>query len=493
MDCNATIVIKALNNNIEWIPVDLSKNLKIKTCNQINGDKLEFYHSDYSSSQWIRLSRKLMKNDSVAINVTYSGTYIKRMYDFIFLESSIGWYPKYGYRNISYFDLTFDVPDNYKLVSIGDNIETKEENDRLLSKWVTKDKIRNASFNLGPYDIEKYKSNDATPVDLLYITPDKYENVGNDLMLSIEFFTKLFGPLPISKLYATELPASHGEAFPGLLHLSTSAFERGSDEGFWELFVSHEVSHQWWGITVDFESYRDQWLSEGFASYSSLMYLQTIMMNNDKFMRTLIEYRTSLLQTRKTFISDGIEPGPISLGYRTNSNATKGDYSLIIYKKGAWVFHMLRNIFLNINTMNEDVFISFLREIYTDFKLKRISTKLFREKVEKFAGLDFGWFFDQWVDNNYIPKYTIATKTEKTPEGNYKIKCRVKQENVPPSFKMIVPIKLTFDDDKEVRIRTLITGAVCEFELPLMKDQPKVITFNDLESVLCEYDNEDWD
>ena len=475
MACHLTAGIKALTDNVQWFPVNLSKQFNISNLSLSNGEKLEYYSSGNSNLTWIKLPDNTSKNETLTLVFDYSGSIIDRIY------------------NLANFDLTFDYPDNYKLVSIGALEKETKDDDRIISHWKTNYKVRNASFNLGPYDVDDYKPNDSISVDMLYITTDKHENVGNDLMLSLDFFTKLYGPLPFSKLNATELPAGHGEAFPGLLHLSNYAFERGSDDGFWEMFVSHEVSHQWWGITVDFESYRDQWLSEGFAEYSSLMYLQTILQENDKFLGHLVKFRKELLETRKSFISDGIDPGPISLGYRNNTNATKNDYQLIIYKKGAWIFHMIRNIFLNLNTMNEDAFIGMLREVYSEYKLKRISTKQFREKVAKFSGLDFGWFFDQWVDNYYIPKYTFSTKSEKSPDGNYKIKCRVKQENVPPSFKMIVPIKITLSGDRIIRLRTLITGAASEFDLPILAENPEEITFNDLESVLCEVEYSKWE
>ena len=37
----------------------------------------------------------------------------------------------------------------------------------------------------------------------------------------------------------------------------------------------HEMSHQWWGNLVGWESYRDQWLSEGLASFSTAIALET--------------------------------------------------------------------------------------------------------------------------------------------------------------------------------------------------------------------------
>ena len=38
--------------------------------------------------------------------------------------------------------------------------------------------------------------------------------------------------------------------------------------------TAHEVAHQWWGHVVGWASYRDQWISEGFATFSAGLYLQ---------------------------------------------------------------------------------------------------------------------------------------------------------------------------------------------------------------------------
>ena len=46
---------------------------------------------------------------------------------------------------------------------------------------------------------------------------------------------------------------------------------RGRDSNVYSFFA-HETAHQWWGHIVLWRSYRDQWLSEGFAEYSGLLY-----------------------------------------------------------------------------------------------------------------------------------------------------------------------------------------------------------------------------
>ncbi len=42
----------------------------------------------------------------------------------------------------------------------------------------------------------------------------------------------------------------------------------------WETVVPHEVAHLWWGHALGWDSYRDQWMSEGFSNLSASLYLQ---------------------------------------------------------------------------------------------------------------------------------------------------------------------------------------------------------------------------
>ena len=50
-----------------------------------------------------------------------------------------------------------------------------------------------------------------------------------------------------------------------------------------------------------------------------------------------------------------------------------------------------------------------------------------------------------------------------------------------------------FSNNQLARIREQIIGPVTEFDFPLLPIKPKKIKFNDLESILCDIDDEDWD
>ena len=78
-----------------------------------------------------------------------------------------------------------------------------------------------------------------------------------------------------------------------MVHLSWVTFQQTDQQGEDEVFRAHEVAHQWWGVGVDFTSYHDQWLSEGFSDFSGLWYLQTVRKDNDKYFGMLRRWRTA--------------------------------------------------------------------------------------------------------------------------------------------------------------------------------------------------------
>src|SRR5205814_10098636 len=84
----------------------------------------------------------------------------------------------------------------------------------------------------------------------------------------VRYFSLLFGKYPYPVFRAAFHPFDYGQGFPTMLMIP------GTDEAtmYTYQFIAHETSHQWWGDSVLWRSYRDQWLSEGFAEYSGFLY-----------------------------------------------------------------------------------------------------------------------------------------------------------------------------------------------------------------------------
>src|SRR5205823_4897399 len=218
------------------------------------------------------------------------------------------------------------------------------------------------------------------------------------------------------------------------------------ESGFEELFRSHEVAHQWWGISVNPSSYHDWWLAEAFAEYSGLMYMQAVLKDKEKFFGWLRDYRGHIMKDHTGLFSRGQQAGPIWLGYRNSTSTTEGDYQVLIYEKGAWVLHMLRNMLIDPNTLSEEKFRRMMTDFYQSYAYKYASTEDFQRVVEKHVGMKMDWFFQQWVYGTTVPTYSFSYTATQTPEGKYLLKCRVESENVADDFKSYPFIKIDFGD-----------------------------------------------
>jgi aminopeptidase N len=266
-----------------------------------------------------------------------------------------------------------------------------------------------------------------------------------------------------------------------MIHLSWWTFIGWSTDGEDESFRAHEMAHQWWGIGVEPASYRDAWLSEGFAEFAGLWYMQLILRDNNKYFKKLREARVEIRRQRDKAV-------PIGLGYRA-TESWRGNYSLITYQKGAWVLHMLRNMMLDNRTMSEDRFTAMMRDFYTTYRGKRASTLDFQRTVERHFGQPMDWFFQEWVYETAVPTYTFSWTAEPDSSG-YAVHLRVRQSDVPDRFAMYVPLSIKFEQG-EALIRMLVRGPTSDATIRL-PTQPKTIQLNPLESVLAEVKTEAW-
>ncbi|MEO7986879.1 MAG: M1 family aminopeptidase, partial [Gemmatimonadales bacterium] len=422
-----------------WVAFRLFEKLKVDSARWEGGAAATVFRGKESPLVWVRLDAPIKPGDVRVLTAYYHGDLIDRYGDFFYVNPTVAWYPaSLEARTLSKFDLTFSTSTSYGLASVGELVDSAVTGRTVRSHWVTQGRIRNASFNLGLFRNYEVREPDIPPVTVM-ISEEAHkklaremvqqrkmrETVGADVSKSLRFFQSVYGPTSVKHFYATESPDNEGLAFPGMVSLSWVTFQNTSDQGDDELFRAHEVAHQWWGIGVDYETYHDRWLSEGFANFSGLWYMQTVRHDNSKYFGMLHRWRDDILARKD-------EPGPISLGHRVQAfKEERNDYQTIVYEKGAWVVHMLRILMLDLKTMNEDRFTETMQDFYRKFEGRRASTEDFRRVVERHTGADMGWFFNQWVYSTAIPTYHVSYRTTRSDDGQFLVKLRVVQQNVP--------------------------------------------------------------
>jgi predicted metalloprotease with PDZ domain len=215
------------------------------------------------------------------------------------------------------------------------------------------------------------------------------------------------------------------------------------------------------------------------------MYLQAVQ-GNDAFLDKLKEYRKAVVAVRETPSDSGSETGPIILGYRTSSTTSKGDASLVIYKKGALVLHMIRNLLIDWKTMNEDKFYSLVKEWYDTHRGRAATTEDFIRLTEKYVGEDMTWFFNQWIYGTEIPTYKFTYSIETATNSTFTATGQVITVGAGPGFRMYVPLEIKIDDKHKAYIRVSVEGPETTFTLPGLPVTPKDLKLNPFESVLAE-------
>ena len=516
----ATVHMRGRRDGNRWARFYLFEELAVDSVTSESGAALTFVRPKQSAELWVRFEPAVAREQPGSFRVVYHGDLIghgslirqllpsdanlaahqlgiQAMDRWAFIKSTEDWFPRYGTAQPADMELTFHTPSVDRFASIGRLVESRVDGKVLTTRWVTEAPTLHASFNIGGLEEFEIKDPRLPPVtvqinteahryltDLFgYAQLDPKRQVATDVANSLAFFSNVFGPPLFKHYYATEIPYGHGQAFPGLIHLSWWTFQSVSETGEDEIFRAHEMAHQWWGIGVEPADYRDAWLAEGFADFAGLWYMQLILNDNDKYFKQLGEWARQLRSAQ-------YDAPPMGIGYRVGQ-MDPAHYELMVYRKGAWVVHMLRNMMLEFHGMKEDRFRAMMRDFYTTYRGRRASTRDFQRVVEQHVGLPMDWFFDEWVSGTAIPTYTLSWRTDPAPDGKLLLRFRVRQEHVPADFVMPVPLLIEFSDKSQVLIRVNMRGSQVEGELSLPA-KPVRLELNPLQSVLAETRVEGW-
>ncbi|MGH9903738.1 MAG: M1 family aminopeptidase, partial [Pyrinomonadaceae bacterium] len=276
-----------------------------------------------------------------------------------------------------------------------------------------------------------------------------------DAQNSTRIYNAFFGKLPYTRIAMTQQPAAgFGQAWPTLVFMPYTAYidttqrvqlmgTRGGNDTFWRYVGPHEVAHQWWGHVIGWSSYRDQWMSEGFAEFSTSLYVQYVRRDMGKFTDFWEEQRRQI--TEASPATRGIKPytvGPITQGFRLNSAKTGRAYQNLVYPKGAYVLHMIRMMMYDTKT-GDAKFRDMMRDFIQTHYNRDVSTEDFKRAVEKHMpphmnlGNDgrMDWFFDQWVYGTEMPSYRLDYQIS----GNT-LTGQITQSGVSDNFRMLVPL-----------------------------------------------------
>jgi hypothetical protein len=535
----ATVEIRAEQDGVRVIPFDLHSTLRVNRVQSTKGEDLDWVQEkkDDDPDFGVVLSAPLKKGETSTLTIAYAGK------DVVMNMGSGNYYPvarqdwfpnnSRGLGSYAKYTMTFRVPKGLQVIATGDKVSETNEGKITITTWKNDAPVPVVGFSIGDFAAQEAKiNNGTTPQGQL--TVDAYANnqlpdalssassgatvlatlstkpmLANELsqgQVALQIYTKVFGPLPFTHVALTQQSAcNYGQSWPMLVFLPICGFFDATQQHFlgvedskrqyWQVVTPHEVAHQWWGQTVGFGSYRDQWMSEGFADASASIYLQATRPRLDDFLQFWKAQRTLLTQ-KNNYGFRPIDVGPLTMGVRLVSPKTGWNiYNDLVYPKGAYILHMIRMMMWSPQE-GDKRFSEMMHDFMSKYQFKPATTEDFKAIVEEYMtsrmNIDgnnkMDWFFNEYVYGTDLPTYHF--EGDASEEGSAtKVHYKLTQSGVPARFEGLVPIYLTLVDGRILRPGLIkVTGSSTEeqtLQLPKMPAAVKSVSINNYYDVLC--------
>lgn len=280
------------------------------------------------------------------------------------------------------------APQHYKVVSNGLLKEESILNDSTtLTHWEQAVPIASWLFTLGVanfamQNVDQYNGKD---IQTWVYAKDRiagFADFAEPSKKVLSFFSDYIGPYAYEKLANIESPIVSGGMEAASAIGYSDKLVTGTQSVRTRNVVIHEIAHQWFGNAITENNWDHAWLSEGFATFFTLLYIQQAYGE--------IEYKLELDKAKKMFDAFYKKDSLYNIvAPRTAEEAPVTN--IVTYQKGAWILVMLKNL------IGDAAFQKGIRSYYAKFMNKNASTQDFQVEMEKASTKKLDYFFNQWL------------------------------------------------------------------------------------------------
>ena len=285
---------------------------------------------------------------------------------------------------------------------------------------------------------------DTLPLEY-YVYPDHYDLVYDNYLLTknmMEVFADKFGEYPFMGEKYGHAEFGRGG---GMEHQTITSLG-----GYSQWLIAHELGHQWWGDLITCASFHHIWLNEGFARFSEALWEEAY--NGEE------AYKNYWLSHSYYGAGTVYVEEPNTASQIFNGNLT--------YNKAGWVVHMLRGV------MGDSLFFETLKSYGSNDSLaySAATTEDFQLVCEDISGLDLEDFFQQWIYNDYYPRYALYWEMQDTGE----LIVKIEQTQNWQYFHMPIDLQVILPNDT-LLFRVDNDGESQEYNLGVIAGEPYAI------------------
>ena len=268
------------------------------------------------------------------------------------------------------------------------------------------------------------------------------------------FFIKHIGPYPYKKLANVQSKT----VFGGMENAGAIFYAENAVTGTRkaEVLIAHEIVHQWFGDMATEADFAHLWLSEGFATYLPILYMEH-KHGRDTAMKMRLEDRMQAIAYSKQKVAPVVDLSITNHLDLLNANS---------YQKGGWVLHMLRKQF------GDTLFWNSIRSYYNEHAGKNAVSDDLRKAFERTTGRNLNKFFQQWLYQAGHPILDIQWKYDSN-EKQVLLNITQTQKTV---FEFPVEIKIAGPKPKEaVTEQFIIKEKQSSIKIPSMFKPQQVL------------------
>lgn len=482
-----------------WDDLRRKKGMRVKAARLSGGAPIDAFQEEWEGGFLIVLPEAQQAKVPLVLEMDVEGDFIYDLSDTFDCHYPLingQWYPRHGYLARSKFEITFRHAKKYKVAGPGLRVKEEAAQDNpneMLTSYRMDTPVALVTFAMGPYAVYKEQrklvegelpteffslpgsrempitvETSEGPVVVKVPLTIKEDFVLTEMGNAVDYMGALFGKYPYPIFRAAFHPFGFGQGFATMLAIPNADSARKSTF----VFISHETAHQWWGNIVGWRSYRDQWLSEGFAEYSGLLYMRDRTKNPGDLRELLAVKRDTLKAPPSTETGIGnnrvTDIGPIILGQRLRTSRSMNAYTILTYNKGALVLRMLHFLFTNPATGDGQPFFDMMKDFVSRHRNGLATTESFAQVAsehfartpvaQKYAMRDLNWFFRQWVWQTHLPTFRLEYTLENQPDGKVLVKGTLFQEGAPENWMMPLPLVFKFGGNQTARGTVMAAG-----------------------------------
>ena len=348
------------------------------------------------------------------------------------------------------------APDHYGVVANGTLINEKKEDGRISSHWKTTVPLPTKLMVIGvsPFAVQHFQSASGIPIST-WVYPQNREEGFYDYSIAslpVDYFESYIAPYPYSKLANVQSKTVYG----GMENASCIFYREGTVTGKQqnEILFAHEIAHQWFGDAVSELDWHHIWLSEGFATYLSDLYIEHTH-GREAFVASMLDEKGQVLRFARRRLAPIVDTSlPVSVRL-LNKNS---------YEKGGWVLHMLRR------DLGDALFQQCIQTFYEKYKYGNALTEDFQKVVESLSGESYAVFFQQWF---YQAGHPVLSAQWKKKGRSIKLSIRQHQEQC--LFEFPLDIEMINDKGESFRKTFTIHSAKQTFKFKSSFEPTKII------------------